>query len=128
MRASSARAASLNVLHSSSRGEQQVALLEPQEFLVELEVFEAGQQAASLQLDQRRGDEQELGGDVEIEGVHAVELAEVGVDDLRQRHLPELHLLLEDEVQEEVEGTLEDRRADRVRHRRRAYRPPTRAE
>ena len=36
-------------------------------------------------------------------GLHAVELGEVRVDDRRQRHLPELDLLLEDQVQEEVE-------------------------
>ena len=50
-------------------GEQEVALLEAQQLLVELEVVEAGQQAAGLELHQGGGDEQELGGDVEIEPV-----------------------------------------------------------
>ena len=48
-------------------GEQQVALLEAEELLVELGVFEAGEQAAGLELHQRGGDEEELGGDVEVE-------------------------------------------------------------
>ncbi len=98
-------------------GQEEVALLEAQQLLVELEVLDAGEQAAGLELDQRGGDEEELGGDVEVERVHAVELGEVGVDDLGQRHLPQLHLLLQDQVKEEVEGALEDRGAHRVRHR-----------
>ena len=40
-----------------------------------------GQQAAGLQLDQRGGDEQELGGDVEVESAASVDLGQVGVDD-----------------------------------------------
>ena len=48
-------------------GEQQVALLPEGQLLVEVDVVAAGQQAAGLQLDQRGGDEQELGGDVEVE-------------------------------------------------------------
>ena len=98
--------------------QQQVALLEAQQLLVELEVVEAREQAAGLELHQRRRDEQELGGDVEVEAAsHALELGEVGVDDRAERDLPELHLLLEDEVQQEVERALEHRGADRVRHR-----------
>src|SRR5262249_46163203 len=49
----------------------------------------------------------------------------VGVDDLGERHLPQLHLLLEDQMEQQVEGALEHRRADRVRHRGRADRPST---
>ena len=69
-------------------GEQEVALLEAQQLLVELEVFDAGQQAAGLELHQRRRDEEELGGDVEVERLHALELGEVGVDDLRRARPP----------------------------------------
>ena len=45
----------------------------------------------------------------------------------RERDLPEVHLLLEDEVEQEVEGPLEHRGADRVGHRVElpADRPPT---
>ena len=106
--------------------QQEVALLEAQQLFVELELVEAREQAAGLELHQRGGDEQELGGDVEVELLEAVELGDVGVDDLAERDLPELHLLLEDEVEEQVEGSLEHRGADRVRHRveRTGRRPP----
>ena len=43
--------------------EQQVALLEARQLLVEIDVFAARQQPAGLQLDQRRRDQQELGRD-----------------------------------------------------------------
>jgi hypothetical protein len=48
-------------------GEQQVALLPQRELLVEVDVGAARQQAPGLELDQRGGDQQELGGDVEVE-------------------------------------------------------------
>ena len=48
-------------------GEEQVALLEAEQLLVELGVVEAGEQAAGLELHERGRDEQELGGDVEVE-------------------------------------------------------------
>ena len=67
--------------------EQQVAGLEPEQLLVELGVAEVGQEAPGLELDERGRDEQELGGDVEIEGLHAVDLGQVLVDD-RARATP----------------------------------------
>ena len=51
-----------------------------------------------------------------------VELGEVGVDDRRQRHLPELDLLAQDEVEQQVERALVDGCAHVVGHRWRAYR------
>ena len=48
-------------------GEQQVALLPERELLVEIDVVATREQAACLQLDERRGDQQELGRDVEVE-------------------------------------------------------------
>ena len=48
--------------------------------------------------------------------LHALELGEVRVDDRRQRHLPQLDLLAEDEVQQQVERPLVDGGADLVRH------------
>ena len=66
-------------------GQQQVALLPQGQLVVEVEVVVAGQQAPGLQLDEGGGDEQELGGHLEVERrSHALELAEVGVDDRRQ--------------------------------------------
>ena len=97
-------------------GEEQVALLEPQQLFVELAVVDTGQQAPRLQLDERRRDQQELGRDVEIEGVHAVELGQVLVDDRRERHLPEVDLLLEDEVQQQIEGAFVDAGVDVQNH------------
>ena len=61
--------------------QEQVAFLEAQQLLVELEVLGAGEQPAGLELDERRRDEQELRRDLEVERFHAVELGEVLVDD-----------------------------------------------
>ena len=89
-------------------GEQQVALLPQGQLVVEVDVVAAGQQAAGLQLDERGGDQQELGGHVEVERLQPVELGQVGVDDRRQRHLVEVDLLAQDQVQQQVERALED--------------------
>ena len=48
-------------------GEQQVALLPERQLLVEVDVVVAGQQPPGLELDERGGDQQELGGDVEVD-------------------------------------------------------------
>ena len=103
-------------------GEQQVAGLEPQQLLVELGVAEVGQEAAGLELDERGRDEQELGGDVEVEGLHPLDLDEVLVDDRAQRDLEQLDFAAQDEVEQEVERALEDGGSHLVRHRRRGYR------
>src|SRR5207245_1985891 len=97
-------------------GEEQVALLEQQQLVVEVEVVAARQQAAGLELDERGGDEEELGGHLEIEMVHALELGQVAVDDAGQRDLVDVDLLARDQVQEQVEGPFEDRGLDLVRH------------
>ena len=96
--------------------EQEVALLEAEQLFVELGVVETREEAARLQLHEGGRDEEELGGDVEIERLHAVELGEVLVDDARERHLPEVDLLLEDQVQQEVEGPLVDAGVDVQNH------------
>ena len=107
-------------------GEQQVALLPQGQLVVEVDVGRPGQQAAGLELDERGGDQQELGGDVEIERLHPLDLGEVGVDDARQADLVEVHLLGQDELQEQVERTFVDGGLDTSRHRSfRRYRPPT---
>ena len=63
-------------------GQEQVALLEQgQLVVVEAVAGRLGQQAAGLELDQGGGDDQELGGRLQVEGAHAVELGQVGVDD-----------------------------------------------
>ena len=75
-----------------------------------------GEQAPRLQLHERRRDQQELGGDVEIDTLHALDLGAEGVDDARERDLPEVDLFLQDEVEEQVERAFEDRRRHLVRH------------
>ena len=79
-----------------------------------------GKQSPSLQLDERRRDEEELGRDVEIEALgvrgDAIELGEVRVDDRAQRHLVEVDLLADDQVEQQIEGPLEDRSLHLVGH------------
>src|SRR5207244_10005206 len=107
--------------------EQQVALLEPRELLVEVDVVAPWQQTAGLQLDERRGDQQELGRRLEVEALHALDLRAERVDDARQRDLPEIDLFLQDQMEQEVEGPLEDRRRDLVGHDRRVLNGPRRS-
>ena len=97
-------------------GEEEVALLPQGQLVVEIAVVEVGQQAPGLQLDQRGRDEQELGGDLEVEGLHAPQLDHVGVDDGGEGHLVDVDLLAQDEVQKQIERALVDRGLDRVRH------------
>ena len=110
-------AASLNVLHSSSRASSRSRSSQRAELLLELDVVAAGQQAAGFQLQQHRGDQQELGGDIQVEGRPA---SAPGwprtVDDVRQGDLPQVDLLAGDQMQEQVEGALEDGGAHRVGH------------
>src|SRR5439155_20800078 len=97
-------------------GQQQVALLVEGQLLVEVDVVTAGQQPPALELDERRRDQEELGGDVEVHVTHAVELGQVGVDDRAERHLVQVDLFLQDQVEQEVERPLEHRGRDGVRH------------
>ena len=55
-------------------GEQQVALLPQRQLVVEVDVVATGQQPPRLQLDERRRDQQELGGEVEIEALQPLDL------------------------------------------------------
>src|SRR5205085_71737 len=72
--------------------QQQVALLE-QQLLVEVGGVAPGQQAPRLQLHERRRDQEELGGHVEVEVLHALELGQVAVDDAAEGHLVDVDLL-----------------------------------
>src|SRR5439155_26428868 len=95
--------------------EQQIAFLESTQLLVELDVVAAREQTPRLKLHERRLDQQELGRGLEIDSLHAFDLGAERVDDARERDLPEVDLLLQDEVQEQVEGAFEDRRRHFVR-------------
>ena len=107
--------------------QEQVALLPQGQLLLQIAVVPPGEQAAGLELDQGGGDEEELGGHVQIDGGHLGQLGQIGVHDAADRDLVEVHLLLGDEVQEEVEGALEDRRRDVVGHQARIPGGPFRA-
>ena len=98
-------------------GEQQVAFLPQRQLVVEVDVVATGQQPARLQLDERGGDQQELGGDVEVEGLQPLDLGEVGVDDACQADLVDVDLFRQDQVQEQVERALVDRGRHIDRHR-----------
>ena len=97
--------------------QQQVALFPQRQLVVEIDVVGTGQQAARLELDQGGGDQHELGGDVEVEPLHVLDLLQIAVDDDRQVDLVDVDLLLQDQLQEQVERTLVDRCGDIDRHR-----------
>ena len=89
-------------------GQQEVAFLPRGELLVEVEVVVAGKQPSGLELDEDRRYEKELGGHLEVEFPEATQLGDELVDDRRQLDLVELHLLLQNQVQQQVEGALVD--------------------
>ena len=97
-------------------GKKEVAFLPCCELLVEVEVVVAGKQPSGLELDEDRRDEQELGGHLKVELSEATQLGDELVDDRRQADLVELHLLLQDQVQQQVEGALVDGGGDRDAH------------
>ena len=99
--------------------EQQVALLPERQFVVQIHVGLVGQQPPSLEFDERRGDQQEPGDHVEVEGVlalHLVDLEQVGVDDVGEVDLVDVDLLLEDQLEQQIEGPLVHGRRD-INHR-----------
>ncbi len=100
------RDTSLNVLHSSSRASSRSRSSHSASSSSRSTSVRPGQQAAGLELDERGGDEQELGGDVEVELLHALDLGQVGVDDAGQADLVDVDLLGQDQLQEQVERTL----------------------
>ena len=115
-RACSTFAASWNVLQSRSRASRRSRSSNRDSSSSSSMSSRPGKQAARLQLHERRRDEQELGGRLEIDPLHALDLGEERVDDAHERDLPEVDLFLEDQVQEEVERALEHRRRDLVGH------------
>ena len=90
--------------------EQQVAGLEQREVLLVLHVA-LRQQPGGLEVEQRRGDQQERRGLLEVPvtggagpGLH---VRDELVGDLRQRDLGDVELVLGDQAQQQVERTLE---------------------
>jgi hypothetical protein len=96
--------------------DQVVALVPTRELVVEIGIVGAGKQPAGLEIHQRRRDEQELGRAVEIDPLEPGDLGEIAVNDVREADLEEVDLFLQDEVQKQVEGTLEHRGLDLVSH------------
>ena len=90
-------------------GQQQIPLLPQRQLLVEIHVLATRQQATGLQFDQGGGNQQELGGHLEVQRLHGPQLAQIRVHDDRQADLVDVHLLLEDQVQQEIERPLEHR-------------------
>ena len=75
--------------------------------LVQL-VVGARQHEARLQLQQRRDQHEELGGDLEIEVATSVEVVEVRDHDLGELDFEQVDLLAQHEREEQIEGTRED--------------------
>src|SRR5439155_10490980 len=65
------------------------------------------EEATRLQLEQRRDEHEELAGCVEVELVPAGQSFQKGQDDPGHIDLAQVELVLQDERQEQVEGTLE---------------------
>ena len=81
-----------------------------------------GQHQPRLQLEQRRDQDQELGGGLEVELAGALEVLDVREHDLREVDLEQVDLLLQHQRQEQVEGPVEDLEVEVERgdgHRRR---------
>ena len=77
-----------------------------------------GQQQARLDLDQHRGHQQVLGGELELRASHHLDVAQVLARELRHRDVEHVDVLLADEVEQQVERPLERLEEDLERLRR----------
>ena len=92
--------------------EQQVTRLQQRQVVLVLDVT-GRQQPGGLQVQQGRRDDQELGGLVEVPRLaHAADVRDEVVGDPVQRHLGHVQCVLRDQLQQEVERTLEVREPD----------------
>ena len=73
-----------------------------------------GQQHAALDVHQRRRHHEELAGDFEVEHLHDRQILHVLVRDPLDRDVVNVHLLLLDEVEQQIERPLEDLQLDFV--------------
>jgi hypothetical protein len=88
-------------------GQQEISLLPQAEFVIEIEGVVDGQQAPTLQFDQGGGDQQELRRQLEVTCVDALDLGQVGIDDLEQRHLVQVDFVSKDQMEEKIERAFE---------------------
>ena len=99
-------------------GEQQVAGLQQREVLLVLDVA-LRQQPGGLEVEQRRGDQQERRRLLEVPDLAAgLDVRDELVGDLRQRHLGDVELVLGDQAEQQVERALEVVEPDLERGRR----------
>jgi hypothetical protein len=63
-------------------------------------------------MDQRRRHHQEVAGDVEVQLLHHVEIVEVLPRDQRNRDVVDIHLVLADQMDEQIERSLEGLQPD----------------
>jgi hypothetical protein len=88
-------------------GEEQVAGFEQREVRLVLDLG-GGQQPGRLEVEQCRGYDQEFGGLVEVPvRTHGVQVRHELIGDLGQRDLRDVQLVLGDQLEQQVEGTLE---------------------
>ena len=69
--------------------------------------FRSRQNRARLDVDQRRRHHQELAGDVQIQLLHQLDVGEVLLGNQRDRDVVDVHLVLLDEVNQQIERPLE---------------------
>ena len=89
---------------------------------VEALLLVGGEHQPRLQLEQRRDQDEELGGGLEVELTRALEVLDVGEHDLGEVDLEQVDLLLQHQRQEQVERPVEDLQVEVERgdcHRRR---------
>ena len=67
-----------------------------------------------LDVDEKRLDVEKLGGDLEVELLHEDEVLVVLAADVRDRDVAKIHLVLADEVEQQVQRPLELGHLDRV--------------
>jgi hypothetical protein len=79
--------------------------------------FRRRQQHARLDQRESRGHDEELAGDVEIQPAHHFQIRQVLLGDRGDGDVNDLHLVLLDEVQQQIEGTFEDGELDAVQPR-----------
>jgi hypothetical protein len=69
--------------------------------------FRPRQQELALDVDERRRHHQELAGDVQVELLHQVEIFEVLLGDDRNLDVVDVHLVLLDQMNQQIERTFE---------------------